>query len=173
MKYNNIALYLGVGLTIIAFVSLFICVKENALIGVSIATLLFSIAQIVESQLIALSEISQEQIEAFNKIGKFNMNDANKAFFKYYFRNDDTNHNKKILKVIIIVLNSLAFTVLFLGFVITYQISDKISSMSTLLSGACLFFSMWLIEKDRKRKEQWEEIYMLSLIMDNTENIDK
>lgn len=51
MKYNNIALYFGVGLTMIAFVSLFICVKENALIGVSIATLLFSIAQIVESDL--------------------------------------------------------------------------------------------------------------------------
>lgn len=173
MKYNNIALYLAVGLTIVSLISLFIFINGNALIGVSIATLLFSIAQIFESKLIAISEVSQEQIEAFNKIGKLNMNDANKILFKYYFRNDDTNTNKKMLKITIVVLNSVAFTVLFLGFVIPYQISDRINSMSTLLSGACLFLSMWLIEKDRKRKDQWNEIYMLSLIMDSTDKSDE
>lgn len=68
----------------------------------------------------------------------------------------------------VIAVNCVAFIVLFVGFAIPIKIPNQLSTAVSILSTALLFFSIWFIDKQQQRKEQWNEILMLSLIGKNT-----
>lgn len=58
--------------------------------------------------------------------------------------------------------------VLFVGFAIPITIPDQLSTAVSILSTALLFLSIWLVDRQQQRKEQWNEVLMLSLIGKNT-----
>ena len=121
METNNFALYIAIGFFCLAIISFGININSNVLISISISTLFFSSAQALESEMARRSEVTQEQIEAFDKIGNFGLDDANKLLFKYAMKNDESNEKKNMRRGIII-LNSLAFIALFIGFVIPIKL---------------------------------------------------
>ena len=59
----------------------------------------------------------------------------------------------------------MAFVILFVGFVVPLNIGARISSAITVTSTGLLFLSLWFVEKQRRRKEQWNEVLMLNLMM--------
>ena len=67
----------------------------------------------------------------------------------------------------VIVINCVAFIVLFVGFAIPIQIPSQLSAAVSILSTALLFLSIWFVDKQQQRKEQWNEVLMLSLIGKN------
>ena len=58
----------------------------------------------------------------------------------------------------VIALNSLAFTVFLLGFVISIKFNSSINAAITIFSVAMLFLSMWVTECSIRRTEKWEEV---------------
>lgn len=135
----------------------------------SIATLLFTITQTIESKANYMYEDMQNAVDIANKIGNFNFNDEMMVFFKTWMKYDTSNVEKKWMERVVITINCVAFMVLFAGFAIPMQISDQLSTAVSILSTALLFFSIWFVDKQQQRKEQWNEILMLFLISKNVD----
>ena len=109
----------------------------------------------------------KESIDVFQQFGNINLSEKEKAFFRVYMKYDDSNKNKA-LRWISMGLNSLAFAVLFIGLVVPISLPEKAGATVTIFSAALLFFSLWLLEKQKRCKEQWEELRMLALATQNT-----
>ena len=103
-----------------------------------------------------------------NRVGNFNFNDEMMVFFKSLMKYDTSNGKKKWMERIVVLINCIAFSVLFVGFAIPLKMPDQLSTVVSILSTALLFLSIWFVDKQQQRKEQWNEILMLSLIGKNT-----
>ncbi len=103
-----------------------------------------------------------------NRVGNFNFNDEMMVFFKAWMKYDTSNGKKKWMERIVVLINCIAFSVLFVGFAIPLKMPDQLSTVVSILSTALLFLSIWFVDKQQQRKEQWNEILMLSLIGKNT-----
>ncbi len=57
--------------------------------------------------------------------------------------------------------------VLFVAFAIPIKIPSQLNTAVSILSTALLFLSIWFVDKQQQRKEQWNEVLMLSLICKN------
>lgn len=165
MKAKDIALYIAIGLGGLAIISIFVPINQGVLVGLSLSALLFTIAQTLDSQLAYLDEDTQAAIEVANKAGMLNISEKNKLLFKTYLKYDSSDKKKERLRKAVTALNSVAFVILFVGFVVPLNIGAGISSAITVTSTGLLFLSLWLVEKQRRRKEQWNEVLMLSLMM--------
>ncbi|MCI9253366.1 MAG: hypothetical protein HFI58_00800 [Lachnospiraceae bacterium] len=167
MRKNNLALYIAIGLTGLAIISLGACINQQITASLSIATLLFTIAQTIESKGNYMDEDMQNAVDVANKVGNFNYNDEMMMFFKTWMKYDTSNTKKKWIERAVIVINCVAFIVLFVGFAIPMSIPDQVSMAVSILSTALLFLSIWFVDKQQQRKEQWNEVLMLSLIGKN------
>jgi len=165
MKTKDIALYIAIGLGGLAIISIFLPLNQGVLVGLSLSALLFTIAQTLESQLAYLDEDTQAAMEVANKSGMLNISEKTMLFFKTYLKYDTSDKRKERLQKADTVLNSVAFVILFAGFVVPLNVGAKISSAITVTSTGLLFLSLWFVEKQRRRKEQWNEVLMLSLMM--------
>lgn len=128
---------------------------------------LFTIAQTIESKENYMDEDMQNAFDVANKVGNFNYNDEMMMFFKTWMKYDASNTKKKWMERTVIVINCVAFIVLFVGFAIPIQIPSQLSAAVSILSTALLFLSIWFVDKQQQRKEQWNEVLMLSLIGKN------
>ena len=167
MRKNNLALYIAIGLAGLAIISLRTCINQQITTSLSIATLLFTIAQTVESKENYMDEDMQNAVDIANKVGNFNYNDETMMFFKAWMKYDTSNTKKKWMERAVIAINCVAFIVLFVGFAIPISIPDQLSMAVSILSTALLFLSIWFVDKQQQRKEQWNEVLMLSLIGKN------
>ena len=165
MKAKDMALYIAIGLGGLAIISIFVPINQGVLVGLSLSALLFAIAQTLDSQLAYLDEDTQAAIEVANKAGMLNISEKNMLLFKAYLKYDTSDRKKECLRKAVTALNSVAFVILFVGFVVPLNIGAGISSAITVTSTGLLFLSLWLVEKQRRRKEQWNEVLMLSLMM--------
>lgn len=168
MRKTNIALHIALGLTCLAFISIFIPVGQSIVAAISIATLLFTIAQAIESYLRGLYENMRESVDVNKLFGSIDLSEEQMAFCRLYIKYDDSGMKNKLLGIMSTVLNSLAFAVLFIGLVVQVSIPAKITAAVAIFSAAILFFSLWLLEKQNQRMEQWEELKLLGLAMQNT-----
>ena len=171
MRKNDIALHISIGLACLAILSLFIQISQSILAAISIATLLFTIAQTIDAHLGSAFDDTKESMDVMKQFGSIEMSDEEYAFWKVVLKYDESN-KKKGIRWISAALNCLAFAVLFIGLVVPITIPENIGAAVAILSAALLFFSLWLLEKQKRRKEQWEELKMLGLAMHHKDNTE-
>ena len=139
MKAKDIALYIAIGLGGLAIISIFVPINQGVLVGLSLSALLFTIAQTLDSQLAYLDEDTQAAIEVANKAGMLNISEKNMLLFKTYLKYDSSDKKKERLRKAVTALNSVAFVILFVGFVVPLNIGAGISSAITVTSTGLLF----------------------------------
>ena len=108
MKKNNIALYIAIGLTGLSIISLLVCINQQITASLSIATLLITIAQTIESNANYMDEDMQNAMDIANKVGNFNFNDEVMIFFKTWMKYDTSNIKKKWMERVVIPINCVA-----------------------------------------------------------------
>ena len=97
-------------------------------------------------------------LEVNSKIQLIQCSDSEMLSMKSIIQNFNPNSKDKWLKISVIALNSLAFTVFLLGFVISIKFNSSINAAITIFSVAMLFLSMWVTECSIRRTEKWEEV---------------
>lgn len=164
MRKNNIALYIAIGLVGLSISSHWLHITQQAIAFLSIATLLFTVAQIIESEANYMDEDKQNAFDAATRVGDFNINDEMMLFFKMCMKYDTSNKRKQWLERVATIISCFAFIVLFVGFAIPTEIPQQISTAASILSTALLFLSIWSFNKHQERKKQWDDVLMLSFI---------
>lgn len=164
MRRNNIALYIAIGLIGLSISSHWFHISQQVIAFLSIATLLFTVAQIIESEANYMDEDKQNAFDAASRVGNFNIDDEMMLFFKMCMKYDTSNKRKQWMERVATVISCFAFIVLFVGFAIPTEIPQQISTTASISSTAVLFLSIWLFNKHQERKEQWDDVLMLSLI---------
>lgn len=167
MKSRSMSIYIAIGLVGLFIVSFFVKIRPQVVIGLSIATLLFTIAQMLDARVNFCNEDLQNQFEIYNNVGDYNLSPENILLVKAMFRYMDQPKEQKIMVMIATLLYCVSFVILFVVFVIPLNISDKIGTSVTILSSALLFFSIWITDKQQERKSQWDEVRMIGMITKN------
>lgn len=164
MKRNDTALYIFVGLVSLGIASIYIEIESSIIVSISIAMLLFSIGQLIESIISYNEENMKNALEVNNKTRVTNLTDQEMLIMKSLIQNFNSDKKKQVLRLITIIVNSIAFVVFFLGFVIPINIDPSISAAVTIFSAAAIFLSMWMTERSIRRTEQWEEVLKIMLL---------
>lgn len=168
MKSRSMSIYMAVGFSVVFIVSLFVEIESQGIVGLSIATLLFTMAQILDSQVSFWNEDLQNQVNIYNNIGNFNLSPQNLLFLKIASKYQNLPKKQKAMHWIAVILYGIAFIILFLAFVVPINISEKIGTSVTILSSSLLFFSIWLVDKQQERKAQWDEVQMAAMLIKST-----
>lgn len=164
MKNCSMSIYIAIGLAVLFVASLFIEIKAQVTTGLSVAILLFTVAQMLDSQVSFWNEDLQNQVDVYNNVGVFNLSPENIMFAKAMFRYMDQPKKQRIMHVSATVLYGTSFAVLFLSFVLPLDISEQIGTSVTILSSALLFLSICIVDKQHERKAKWNELQMLAMI---------
>lgn len=167
MKRRSISIYIAIGLMGLFIASLFIKIEPQVIVGLSIVTLLFTIAQMLDSQVNFWNEDLQNIVNIYNNIGNFNISPENLLLTKAMFRYMDQPKRLKFMRILAAVLYCISFVILFVVFVVPLNISERIGTSVTILSAALLFLSIWIVDKQQERKAQWNEVEMIALITKN------
>lgn len=167
MKRRSMSIYIAIGLVGLFIASFFVEIEPQVIVGMSIATLLFTIAQMLDSQVGFWNEDLQNQVDIYNSIGNLNLTPENIFLAKAMFRYMDQPKRQKIMHILASVLYCISFVVLFIVFVVPLNISGRTGTSVTILSSALLFFSIWVVDKQQERKAQWNEVEMIALITKN------
>lgn len=67
------------------------------------------------------------------------------------------------------ILYSVAFIILLLAVVAPINISENVGTSATILSSSLIFFSIWLVDKQQERKEQWNEVQIAAMLLKETD----
>lgn len=164
MKRNDTALYIFVGLVSLGIASIYIEIESSIIVSISIAMLLFSVGQLIESIISYNEENMKNALEVNNKTRVTNLTDQEMLIMKSLIQNFNSDKKKQVLRLITIIVNSIAFVVFFLGFVIPINIDPSINAAVTIFSAAAIFLSMWMTERSIRRTEQWEEVLKIMLL---------
>lgn len=167
MKSRSMSIYIAIGLAGLFITSIFVKIEPQIIAGLSIATLLFTIAQLLDSQISFWNEDLQNQMDVYNNIGNFNLSPQDLLFFKIVSKYQNPPKKQKIMRQTAAVLYGVAFIVLFLSFVIPISISEKVGTSVTVLSSSLLFFSIWVVDKQQDRKAQWNEVQVAAMLIKN------
>lgn len=170
MKSRNMSIYIAIGLTGLFITSFLVKIETQVIVGLSVATLLFTIAQLLDSQISFWNEDLQNQMDVYNNIGNFNLSSQDLLLFKIVSKYQNPPKKQKIMRQIAAVLYGVAFIVLFLSFVIPISISEKVGTSVTVLSSSLLFFSIWIVDKQQDRKAQWNEVQVAAMLIKNNSN---
>lgn len=170
MKNRSMSIYIAIGLAALFITSFFVKIEPQIIVGLSIATLLFTIAQLLDSQISFWNEDLQNRMDAYNNIGNFNLSPQNRLFIKIVSKYQNPPKKQKLMRQIASVLYGVAFIVLFLSFVIPINISEKVGTSVTVLSSSLLFFSIWLVDKQQDRKAQWNEVQIAAMLIKDDSN---
>lgn len=168
MKSRSMPIYIAIGLLGMFIGSFFVDIAPQVIVGLSVATLLFTIAQLLDSQISFWNEDLQNQVDVFNNIGNFNLSPQNLLFVKIASKYQNPPKKQKIMQRIATALYSIAFMVLFLSFVVKINISEEVGTSVTVLSSSLLFFSIWVVDKQQERKAQWNEIQVAAMLIKDT-----
>lgn len=168
MKSRCMSIYIAIGLLGLFISSFFVDIVPQVIVGLSVATLLFTIAQLLDSQITFWNENLQNQVDVFNNVGNFNLSPQNLLFVKIASKYQNPPQKQKIVQRIATVLYSIAFMVLFLSFVVKPNISEKVGTSVTVLSSSLLFFSIWVVDKQQERKAQWNEVQVAAMLIKDT-----
>ena len=168
MKSRSMPIYIAIGLLGMFIGSFFVDIAPQVIVGLSVATLLFTIAQLLDSQISFWNEDLQNQVDVFNNIGNFNLSPQNLLFVKIASKYQNPPKKQKIMQRIATALYSIAFMVLFLSFVVKINISEEVGTSVTVLSSSFLFFSIWVVDKQQERKAQWNEIQVAAMLIKDT-----
>ena len=165
MKSRSMSIYIAIGLAGLFIVSFFVEIVPQIIIGLSVATLLFTIAQLLDSQVSFWNEDLQNQVDVFNNIGNFNLSPQNLLLAKMASKYQNPPKKQKIMHQSATVLYGVAFIVLFLSFVVPIDISEEIGMSITVLSSSLLFFSIWLVDRQQARKGQWNDVQVVAMLL--------
>lgn len=168
MKSRNMSIYIAIGLIGLFFASFFVEIEPKVIVGLSGATLLFTIAQLLDSQISFWNEDLQNQIDVHNNIGTFNLSPQNLLLAKIASKYQNPPIKQKIINWIATVLYGVAFIILFLAFVIPISISERVGTSVTILSSSLLFLSIHIVEKKQERKAQWDEVQVAAMLIKDT-----
>lgn len=172
MKNISMPFYIAVGLSGVAAISIFIPINSKILVGLSLATLLFTVAQMIDSQINFWNEDTMKLYEVFTKLYNFNLKPENSILAKLFIKYREPSKKEKLFKTISPILYCMAFIALFVGLVFPFHIQNRIESAIVIFSTALLFFSIWIVDKGKKRQEQWDEV-MMAVIMNKGDEGDK
>jgi len=145
--------------------SLFIEIAPQVIVGLSVATLLFTIAQLLDSQISFWNEDLQNQVDIYNNIGNFNLSPQNLLFVKMVSKYQNPPKKQKIMNKIATVLYGVAFVILFMAFAVPVNISERVGTSVSVLSSALLFLSIWLVDKQQERKAKWNEVQVAAMLL--------
>ena len=168
MKSRSMPIYIAIGLLGLFVSSFFVDIEPQVIVGLSVAILLFTIAQLLDSQISFWNEDLQNQVDVVNNIGNFNLSPQNLLFIKIASKYQNPPQKQKIVQRIAAVLYSVAFMVLFLSFVVKTNISEEVGTSVTVLSSSLLFFSIWVVDKQQERKAQWNEVQVAAMLIKGT-----
>lgn len=108
-------------------------------------------------------------MDVYNNIGNFNLSPQNLLFFKILSKYQNPPKKQKIMHWLASILYSVAFIILLLSFVAPINISEKVETSVTILSSSLIFLSIWLIDKQQVRKEQWNEVQIAAILLKDTD----
>lgn len=168
MKTRNMSIYIAIALVALFVFSCFVDIKPQITVGLSLATLFFTIAQMLDSQVGFWNEDLQNQVDIFNNVGDLNFSPQDVMLIKAMIKYQIPPKKQKNMHVLATILYSAAFIVLFLAFVFPFEINEKIGTSTTILSAALLFFSIWTMDKQQERKAQWDEVQMIAIMNKNS-----
>ena len=86
MKNRSMSIYIAIGLIGLFITSFFIEIEVQIVVGLSIATLLFTIAQMLDAQVNYWNEDLQNQVDIYNNVGDYNLSPENILLAKTMFR---------------------------------------------------------------------------------------
>lgn len=159
------SIYIALGLIGLFIVSWFVDIEPQIIVGLSMATLFFTIAQMLDSQVSFWNEDLKNQIDVYNNIGEFNLDPKNLLFIKIFNKYQNPPKKQKIMRWLATILYSVAFVILFLAFVVPININRKVGTSISILSSSLLFLSIWLVDKQQERKAQWDEVQMAAMLL--------
>lgn len=165
MKSRNMSIYIALGLIGLFIVSWFVDIEPQIIVGLSMATLFFTIAQMLDSQVSFWNDDLKNQIDVYNNIGEFNLEPKNLLFIKIFNKYQNPPKKQKIMRWLATILYSVAFVILFLAFVVPININRKVGTSISILSSSLLFLSIWLVDKQQERKAQWDEVQMAAMLL--------
>lgn len=165
MKSRNMSIYIALGLIGLFIVSWFVDIEPQIIVGLSMSTLFFTMAQMLDSQVNFWNDDFQNQIDVYNNIGEFNLDSKNLLFIKIFSKYQSPPKKQKIMRQLATILYSVAFIILFLAFVVPINIKRKVGTSISILSTSLLFFSIWLVDKQQERKAQWDEVQMAAMLL--------
>lgn len=169
MKKRNVSINIAVGLVVLSIVALYVEIEAKAIVGLSMATLLFTIAQMLDSQVSFWNDDLQNQVDVYNNIGNFNLSPQNLLFIKILSKYQNPPKKQKIMHWLASILYSVAFIILLLAFAAPINISEKVGTSVTILSSSLLFLSIWLMDKQQERKAQWNEVQIAAMLLKDTD----
>ncbi len=158
---QNVSLHIFIGLLGLGIASFFIHIEQSVIVFLSFATLLFTISQTINSYLNYKNEDLQKRIDTISKTQNLKLSEKNAIWLKKYVSYSELSIGKKILSFLSDSISSIAFVILFIGFVVPVQFPEDIGNIATILSTAMLFLGIFMLDKQQYRKTQWEELIML------------
>lgn len=165
MEKRSMSIYIAIGLIGLFIVSFFVKIEPQIIVGLSIVTLLFTIAQMLDSQVRAWNEELQNQVDVHNNVENLNLTYEDIFLTKMAFRYISQPKRQKFMRALATALYCISFVVLFIAFIVPLNISEKIGTSVTILSSALLFVSIWIVDRQQERKAQWNEVQLIAMII--------
>ena len=165
MTRNHIALYLSFSFAILSVFVFFIDIPHRIFAAISLSSLFYAIAQACKSYINYQFDDFKAQIDAYSTAKLINVDERFRLLFKKALPMLHQPKKVKVLNIVACLFEFLAIATMVIGIIIPIHVleNEKVSAVSTALSYAGLFLSIWLVEKSAMRKEQWELVQMISL----------
>lgn len=85
MKNRSMSIYIAIGLVGVFIASFLVEIEAEAVVGLSVATLLFTIAQMLDARVSFWNEDLQNQVDVYNNVGNYNLSPENVLLAKTMF----------------------------------------------------------------------------------------
>lgn len=167
MKKSNIALGMSIGFGILAVISCFVDVSIQVITTLSLCSLLFTIAQTIQSFITEYGEEQRHKFDLFKTMGNFQVDDKWDLVYKKYWSIWTDDKKQKRIRLASNIVEASAFVVLLIGLIVPIKWFEYewVGNLCTFLSFSFLFFSVWLVGFVRNRTELWTELRMLNMLL--------
>lgn len=173
MKTNNSAIGISIGFFALAILSFWTNVSIQNISVFSLCSLLFSIAQALESYINSKASESKAMIRAMDKLSNWNLTEVWKFIYEEYSYPYNAGRKDRILLYTSNIVECASFVVLILG--LTRPISlfehEEIGTFCTIASFSILFFSFWLVGRVEKNSQMWKDLTLIGMLLQQ-ENIN-
>lgn len=171
MKKSNIALGMSIGFGILAVVSCFVNISIQVITTLSLCSLLFTIAQTIQSFITEYDEEQRHKFDLFKTMGNFQVDDKWDLVYKKYWSIWTDDKKQKRIRHASNIVEVSAFVVLLIGLIVPIKWFEYewVGNLCTFLSFGFLFFSVWLVGFVRNRTELWTELRMLNMLLKDSD----
>lgn len=165
MKKNNIILGLACAFLVLSVISLFVSIPVQVITTLSICSLLFSIAQAIQSYIDEKGTADKAMFDAAVELGNVEIPDEWKLMFKNHLSWFKPDNKEKTLVIISRIIESASIVVLICGLVIPLRVfeNEKIGTACTIGSFSAIFLSIWMTGIIRSNAKQWNELQMFGI----------